>query len=186
MYTGSASTPPTARCSSPPTVLFRSPEGSTQAERVGSSTQDAMGFTVVGPDRFLGSGHPGPAEEGPSSLGLIESSDAGQSWSAVSLAGQADFHVLRYAQDCVYAANALTGELMLSDDGGESRQRRQPPAPAIDLAIDPRDPERLVVSTEAGLALSDDGGRSWLADQPRRRRPGMAHKEASLPRQRRR
>lgn len=141
--------------------LFRSPRGSTQAERVGTSTQDTMGFTVVGEDRFLGSGHPGPGEEGPASLGLIESSDAGQSWSAVSLAGEADFHILRYAHDRVYAGNALSGELMLSDDGGESWRRRRPPGPAIDLAVDPGDPQRIVASTEAGLALSEDGGRRW-------------------------
>ncbi|MBA2522666.1 MAG: exo-alpha-sialidase, partial [Solirubrobacterales bacterium] len=67
--------------------LFRSPEGSATAERVGESSQDTMGFTIVGPDRFLGSGHPGPGEDGQPNLGLIESGDAGLSWTGVSLAG---------------------------------------------------------------------------------------------------
>jgi photosystem II stability/assembly factor-like uncharacterized protein len=141
--------------------LFRTSDDSTEIERVGASTQDTMGFTVVGPDRFLGSGHPGPGEEGPPSLGLIESTDAGQSWEGVSLGGEADFHVLRHAHDRVYAVNALTGLLMLSDDGGETWLERRPPAPVIDLAVDPGDPRRIIASTEAGLAVSENDGRSW-------------------------
>jgi hypothetical protein len=141
--------------------LFRSAEGSSEVERVGESTQDTMGFTVVGPDHFLGSGHPGPGESGAANLGLIESTDAGASWRVVSLAGEADFHVLRYAHERVYAYNGLSGELMLSDDGGESWQRRRPPAPLIDLAVDPTDPERIVASTEGGLGITEDQGRRW-------------------------
>jgi hypothetical protein len=38
--------------------VFRIPTGS-EPERV-SEVQDTMGFTVVGPGRFLGSGHPAP------------------------------------------------------------------------------------------------------------------------------
>lgn len=141
--------------------LFRSSEGSPDVERVGSSSQDTMGFTVVGPDRFLGSGHPGPDEDGPPNLGLIESSDAGQTWEEVSLGGEADFHVLRYAHDRVYAVNALTGLVMLSDDGGETWTERRPGPPAIDLAVDPEDSGRMIASTELGLAISEDDGRSW-------------------------
>ena len=141
--------------------LFRSPEDSEGIERVGTSEQDTMGFTVVGPDRFLGSGHPGPEEGGPSNLGLIESSDAGGTWQEVSLAGEADFHTLRYAHDRVYAYNGLTGELMLSSDGGESWESRTPPRSIIDLAVDPSDEGRILVSTDQGLALSEDDGKSW-------------------------
>ncbi len=143
--------------------LFRSAEGSELAERVGTSTQDTMGFTVAGPDRFLGSGHPGPGEGGPPHLGLIESTDAGSNWSEVSLAGEADFHVLRYAQNTVYGFNGLTGLLMVSADEGETWTEREPPAPVIDLAIAPDDPERVIVSTERGLASSADAGKRWRA-----------------------
>lgn len=141
--------------------LFRSAEGSDAAERVGSSTQDTMGFTVVGPDRFLGSGHPGPGEDGPPNLGLIESTDGGETWSGVSLAGEADFHVLRYAQNTVYGFNGLTGLIMASADEGETWTERKPPAPVIDLAIAPDDPERVIVTTERGLASSEDAGKRW-------------------------
>jgi hypothetical protein len=141
--------------------LFRSAEGSELAERVGTSTQDTMGFTVVGPDRFLGSGHPGPGEEGPSNLGLIESIDGGGTWSGVSLPGEADFHVLRYAQNTVYGFNGLTGLIMVSADEGETWTEREPPAPVFDLAVDPDDPDRVFITTERGLASSDDAGKRW-------------------------
>jgi hypothetical protein len=149
------------------TGLFSSPEGSSSAERVDDQYQDTMGFTVVGPDHFLGSGHPAPGENRPSSLGLIESTDGGRSWEEVSLAGEADFHVLRFAHDRVYGFNALDGRLMLSDDGGETWTEREPPGPLLDLAIDPEDRERLVAATEDGLAISEDDGQSWepLSDE---------------------
>ncbi|MGH2954218.1 MAG: F510_1955 family glycosylhydrolase [Solirubrobacterales bacterium] len=148
------------------TGLFSSPDGASSAERVDEQFQDTMGFTVVGPDHFLASGHPAPGEDRPPNLGLIESTDGGRSWREVSLAGEADFHVLRFAHDRVYAYNSLAGELMLSDDGGGSWTGRRPPAPVIDLAVDPDDPERILASTEAGLALGEDDGRRW------RRLPG--------------
>ena len=140
--------------------LFRSEPGSETAEQVGESEQDTMGFSITGPEEFLGSGHPGPGQDGPPSLGLIRSADAGLSWETISLAGEADFHILRSQGERVYGFNGLNAQLMISDDGGESWQTRQPP-PLIDLAIDPDDPDRVVASTERGLALSENGADSW-------------------------
>lgn len=141
--------------------LFRSQEGTTDAERVDQQYQDTMGFTVVGPDHFLGSGHPAPGEDRPPNLGLIKSTDSGQSWREVSLAGEADFHVLRYAHERVYAYNGLSGVVMLSDNGGHGWIERRPPGSVIDLAVDPDDPQRIIVSTERGLAISSNDGRTW-------------------------
>src|SRR5687767_322438 len=62
------------------TGMFRVPEGERRAKRVADRYQDTMGFTVVGPDRFLGSGHPDGREKLPPFLGLIESRDAGETW----------------------------------------------------------------------------------------------------------
>src|SRR5688500_13377313 len=59
------------------TGLFRAGEGERRATRVADRFQDTMGFTVVGPDRFLGSGHPDGREGLPPFPGLIESRDAG-------------------------------------------------------------------------------------------------------------
>lgn len=143
------------------TGLFRAGHGETRAERVGSSDQDTMGFTVLGRDRFLGSGHPGQFQRGPSLLGLIRSDNAGKNWQPVSLAGEADFHVLRSSHGRVFGFDSANGRLLVSRDGGESWEERPPPAPLIDLAIDPRDPRRLVAAGQGELFSSRDGGRRW-------------------------
>jgi len=84
------------------TGLFRAASGERTARRVAGRYQDTMGFTVAGPDRFLGSGHPDLREKLPPFLGLIESRDAGESWQARSLRGRADFHVLEASGQRVY------------------------------------------------------------------------------------
>lgn len=146
--------------------IFRSPEGSREAERVGDGLQDTMGFTIAGPDHFLASGHPGPGEAGPANLGLIESRDAGETWREVSLGGEADFHALSYVDGRIYGYDATSGRLMLSADGGESWEERHPPGLVIDLAIDPEAPGRMLAATDRGLSISDDGGRSWRSVGP--------------------
>jgi len=139
--------------------LFRAARGQDTARRVGDSRQDTMGFSVVGPDRFVGSGHPDVREGGPPVLGLIASSDAGRSWRSVALRGQADFHVLETSGDTIYGVDGAT--LLVSVDAGRSWQRRLTPGPAIDLAISPRTARELVVATPEGLYASSDGARSF-------------------------
>jgi hypothetical protein len=146
--------------------LFRAASGTTKPTRVGTSQQDVMGFSVVGPDRFLGSGHPGPDQRLPPLLGLIESRDGARSWKSISLMGQADFHVLRSAGERVYGFNSAAGTLMTSADGGRTWTSLRPPGPVIDLAIDPRDPSHAVASTDQALITSTDAGRTWRALQP--------------------
>jgi hypothetical protein len=143
------------------TGLFSAAPGESKARRVGDSTQDTMGFTVAGADDFLGSGHPGEFENAINPLGLIRSSDGGRSWKTVSLSGEADFHVLRWADGTVYGVDSGSGRLMVSDDGGENWEELSPPAPLLDLAPHPRDPGRLLASGEGGLYRSLDGGRGW-------------------------
>ncbi len=53
------------------TGLFRAPTGQERAKRIGDRRQDTMGFTVVGPDRFLGSGHPDLRDDLPPLLGPL-------------------------------------------------------------------------------------------------------------------
>jgi photosystem II stability/assembly factor-like uncharacterized protein/predicted small secreted protein len=141
--------------------LFRAAEGQTKLQRVGESRQDVMGFSVVGPRRFIGSGHPDPSQNLPPNLGLIESRDGGETWKNVSLLGEADFHVLRSAGSQIYGFNSGTGELMVSTDGGREWARRTPPAGMFDLAIDPTDVRRIVTSTEDGIFVSTDAGETW-------------------------
>ena len=96
--------------------LFRV-TGDAAPEQVAGRTQDFMGFTVVGPDHFLGSGHPGPGDaDQPSHLGLIESRDAGLTWTPVSLSGEADFHAMEAEHDRVYGYDSVSGQIMVSTD----------------------------------------------------------------------
>jgi hypothetical protein len=147
------------------TGLFRSPQGEQTARRVRDRFQDTMGFTVVGPDRFLGSGHPDARENLPAFLGLLRSTDAGETWDSISLLGQRDFHVLEAAGPRIYGFGSdfktRQADLLVSDDGGRSWSERSVPEPLLALAIDPRDPDRALASGEQGLYLSADAGRRW-------------------------
>ena len=140
------------------TGLFRSAKGEPSARRVDAPEQDLMGFSVAGADRFFASGHPGPAQDLPPALGLIESTDRGRTWRSLSLQGEADFHLLRAAGNTLYA---FDGRLRASDDGGRSWQVRTSPGELADLAPAPGDPKRVLASTSDGLRISQDGGRSW-------------------------
>ena len=143
------------------TGLFRAPDGQATAERVGDRYQDTMGFTVVGPNHFLGSGHPDLRENLPPLLGLIESRDGGETWKSISLLGEADFHVLESNGRHVYGFDSSNGRLMVSRDGGLEWAERPPPEPLLSLAIHPDDPERLIASGESELFSSTDAGRRW-------------------------
>ena len=147
------------------TGLFRAGPGERRARRVADRYQDTMGFTVTGPDRFLGSGHPDGREGLPPFLGLIHSADAGRTWKPVSLLGKQDFHVLEAAGERIYGYGSefesQQASLLVSDDGGRSWEERTPPEPLISLAIDPSDPARVVASGEQGTYSSSDAGGGW-------------------------
>lgn len=149
------------------TGLFRLGEGDKEAVRVADRYQDTMGFTVVGPDRFLGSGHPDGMTDPdlPPFLGLIESQDAGESWEPVSLLGEADFHVLEAQGNRVYGFGydweTREPQFLVSSDGAESWDTRDFPEELISVALHPGDVETLVASSEAATYLSTDAGSSW-------------------------
>lgn len=146
------------------TGMYRVGASETKAERVGDSRQDTMGFTIAGPNRFLGSGHPDLRENLPPLLGLIESRDEGRTWASVSLSGETDFHVLRTIGERIYGYDATSDRLLASADGGRAWDVLERPAPLLDFAPNPSD-ERHLVATAAdlgqGLYGSRDGGRSW-------------------------
>jgi len=148
------------------TGLFRVGKDSQKAVRVAARYQDTMGFSIVGPNRFLGSGHPDAREqELPPLLGLIQSTDAGKTWQPISLLGEADFHVLRSTDRNVYGYDASNDRLLASADDGRSWAELDQPAPLVDLAPNPGDARRLVAtaigSLEQGMYASGNGGRSW-------------------------
>lgn len=149
--------------------LFEAKPDAPEATRVGKRFQDTMGFTVVGPNRFLGSGHPDlteAREKGlPPLLGLIASTDAGRTWKPISLQGEADFHVLRFAGNRVYGYDATNDRLLASANRGRSWDELKQPGPIVDLAVHPTEGRRIVVSAawglNEGLYESRNGGESW-------------------------
>jgi len=147
------------------TGLYRTPADESRATRVGESSQDTMGFTIIGPDRFLGSGHPDLRQALPPLLGLIESTNAGESWEPISLLGEADFHVLRSAGGRVYGYDATNDRLLASADEGRTWGELEHPGPILDLAVHPSDRSHVVASAQGALGPaffgSRDGGRSW-------------------------
>lgn len=149
------------------TGLFRAAPGESRTRRVGDRHQDTMGFAIIGPDRFLGSGHPDLRDDLPPFLGLIESRDAGRTWRAVSLQGRVDFHVLEARGRTVYGYGSdfrsREARFLTSGDGGRRWRRLDAPEPLVSLAISPDDPRSLVASGERRVFRSRDGGRSWTA-----------------------
>lgn len=143
------------------TGMFRLAPDSEAPRRVDDRHQDTMGFTVVGPDHFLGSGHPDLRDDLPPLLGLIESTDAGRSWRPVSLLGTADFHTLRAAGPRVLGYDATGGRVMSSVDGGRTWTTTRPPSDLADIVADPGAPRRLIAAGAAGIVTSADGGATW-------------------------
>jgi hypothetical protein len=145
------------------TGLFTVRDGAGQ--RVADRLQDTMGFTVAGPDHFLGSGHPDFRDnqlyqpDRRPLLGLIESRDAGRSWQPLSLLGEADFHALQVAHGQVYGYDATGGRFMVTSNRRHWQVRSK--VGLTSFAVSPTDPELVVAATEHGLARSRDGGRRW-------------------------
>ncbi|GAB2873358.1 F510_1955 family glycosylhydrolase [Streptomyces mayteni] len=129
------------------------------ARRV-SDQADYMGFTVAGPGTFLGSGHPAPDSDEPANRGLIRSTDAGQSWETLSLAGEVDFHALEYTGDTIYGYDSTNGLLRVSTDGGTEWDDRAQLA-AADITVNPDEPDVVLATTENGIATSTDGGETF-------------------------
>ncbi|PXY23002.1 hypothetical protein BAY60_23810 [Prauserella muralis] len=139
--------------------LFALPERG-EPELVADRRQDTMGFTIVGPRHFLGSGHPAPEDdELPDHLGLIETTDAGRTWRSVSLAGEADFHALEAKHGRVYGYESGAGRLMVTTDR-QNWDRRARLALA-DFTVHPSNPDVLLATTEHGPVRSTDGGRTF-------------------------
>ena len=142
--------------------------GPDEAKRIGTSYQDTMGFTVVGANNYLGSGHPdgqGMRDGQPGRLGLIESDDAGESWKSISLSGEVDFHGLAFAHCTVYGWDSSSGRFMVSADRKEWETRST--LNLAGFAVDPTDGGHIVGATPEGVVESEDGGRTWTqAQQP--------------------
>jgi hypothetical protein len=145
------------------TGMFRLSKDGSRLQPVGDRLQDTMGFAIVGPDHFLGSGHPDFHKDPdlPPLLGLVESRDAGRTWAPRSMLGRADLHVLRARGRFVVGYDVSKERILVSRDGGRNWRARPFAGVLVDLVVDPDNASRLLATSGAQLLLSRDDGRSW-------------------------
>lgn len=117
---------------------------------------DLMGFTVTPEGRYLASGHPGTGTDLPEPVGLIESTDQGQTWQVLSRGGESDFHALSAGPNGVLG---FDGQLRASTDGRTWDTLEIPSAPAA-LAISPG-AGAILATTQEGVLRSADDGATW-------------------------
>lgn len=112
---------------------------------------DLMGFAVVGANHFYASGHPGAGSTLPNPVGLIESTDGGQTWARRALGGQVDFHTLAASAGTVVG---FDGDLRVSTDGGSTWRRRAVPTPVSSVALSPTGKVILAATTAGVVSVS--------------------------------
>lgn len=138
--------------------LFRQSPGQ-PVKLISAQPFDVMGL-VKTTNGWLASGHPGSGMDGPSDLGLLESTDGGVRWVPKSLYGQVDFHRLTASGTTVMGLSAHDGALLRSSDNGITWTNLGEP-PLFDLAINPLDSSVVVGTTPEGPIASKDGGKSF-------------------------
>lgn len=135
--------------------LFRLTPGAPPA-RIGPVI-DLMGFTVAGRGHFYASGHPGPGTDLPNPVGLIESTDGGQTWTPLSRQGRSDFHTLTASTAGIVG---FDGDELATTTDGRTWQPLTPPVAPHATAAAP-DGSTLLVTSAQGLVRSVDRGRTW-------------------------
>ena len=133
-----------------------------QVEKIGP-TIDLMGFTPTENGTYYASGHPGPGTDLPDPVGLIRSTNRGETWQAVSLEGESDFHAL-----------TITGNGLLGYDGTLKSTTDYNEWTTIGAAIQPHTlagtagSPVVLATTEQGIQRSEDNGQTWTkpADSP--------------------
>ena len=143
------------------TIFLATHDGLFAVDEDGASNRvgpviDLMGFAVAGAGHFVASGHPGPGTDMPQPVGLIETTDGGQTWDEVSRQGNSDFHALTVSEAGVLGYD---GSLLRSPDGQEWEQVPIPAAPAtLSASVDG---QLVLATTQQGLLQSADAGATW-------------------------
>ncbi|GAB3272200.1 hypothetical protein GCM10027449_08570 [Sinomonas notoginsengisoli] len=126
-------------------------------ERI-SIPHDFMGFVGDPQGTLWASGHPGAGTSKPNPLGLLRSTDGGQTWATVSNEGVSDFHAL-----------AVTKSGLVGFDGKLKRTATGDAWTTVSSAIHPAvlaghaTTDTVLATTEKGLFASPDGGGTWSA-----------------------
>lgn len=134
--------------------------------KVAGPAHDYMGYSATR-DALYSSGHPAPGSGLTNPFGLIKSTDGGQSWKPLGLAGESDFHALTtsYRTSAVYVINQGANSRMnqpgiysTRNDGLQwvrATARGLGSAPRS-LAVHPDDAAIVAAGTSDGLYLSRD------------------------------
>jgi len=139
---------------------------------------DYMGFSITH-NAFYSSGHPAPGSPLKNPLGLLKSSDGGQTWEQLGLMGEADFHLLAtsYRTNTVYVFNPgansrmpHTGLYSTTTDGKHWRPAKLQGVVGNpeSLAVHPTQDHVVAVGTRSGVFLSQNAGETFqrLKDAP--------------------
>lgn len=129
--------------------------GGEEPEQV-SPTKDFMGFAVAGPGHYYASGHPGQGSDLPDPMGLIESTDGGETWQELSRQGESDFHAMAASSEGIIG---FDGALRFTPDG-EDWSEVDADLQLAHLGASPDGPV-VLATTEEGVQRSTDGGLTW-------------------------
>ncbi|MGB7340253.1 MAG: hypothetical protein WBC91_15250 [Phototrophicaceae bacterium] len=134
------------------------------------AANDYMGYSGTA-DGFYSSGHPGATTGLTNPLGLVRSTDGGETLSMLAFLGESDFHTMAasYRVNVVYVYNAypnseLQQGLYYTLDDGQTWMSSNAMGLAgtpISLAVHPNDSSTVAVTTERGVYLSTDYGSSF-------------------------
>ena len=130
------------------------------------TVSESLVAKFTGPDALIASGHPSGDSTLPSALGLIRSEDAGKTWESVSELGTSDFHALSRSGEILVAPLYGQAQILLSRDEGKTFEPRVAPMALVDLAVDPGDSKRWAATSESGIFVSVDEGRTWRQRDP--------------------
>jgi hypothetical protein len=150
-------------------LVIASPEGfyrlgkdDTSVTRLGDASWNVRGLVATGPGTLLASGNSTPKDPQPPKLGLQRSEDGGKTWDSAALVGEEAFDAIHVSGDWIYGLVRARGLIFISSDRGENWRTMRRPNPIVDLAVDPSNPQRLVLSERFDSFFSRDGGRHWV------------------------